>query len=111
MPTFCEPCPGNRNASLPISRPPQERVLTAPSEYPTRAPEYLARHDRQKQARRPHRVVEDRLSRRPRITGPVDPKRMTRVGVPVEAREGAARDQHPDAVPSEKDVARRTEID
>ena len=55
--------------------------------------------------------MEDRLPGRLEVVEPVDAEWVAGVRVAVEAREGAARDQQPNPVSREEDVARRAEVD
>src|SRR5439155_24763660 len=99
MPTFCEPCPGKRNASLPISASFWPRRYASRVFHPreTRTTD-LRLDDRQEDTRRPSGVVEDRLPRGPQVVVRVRAERIAAVRVRVEPRERAARDEHPDPI-------------
>src|SRR2546423_15092502 len=90
MPTFCDPWPGNTNASFPIS----------PS----------SPNDRQHDVRRPFGVVEDRLAGGAEVVGTVGAEGLAAVGVAVEAGEAAAGHDHPQAVAGVEDVARAPQV-
>src|SRR5437870_7318816 len=104
MPTFCDPCPGKRNASLPTTRPPSPlRLWRSISASRRREQSVSVLHQFEEETRGAVGIVEDRLPYRPQVARAVRSKQRAGVRVAIEPRERATRDREPDAVACRED--------